>query len=237
MSIYAVTVSHCNPEMLAHGLIKARQTMRCFLDVSRWVIVDHHWPIKKYLTSTCVGKLAALVDGEVIRPDKNLGGVGGANLAFDYLELKDDDLVIGYDPDSNPVTPGWDDALIQVMVNDRSLPYLSLMHKHVLNNRKWQIRDVNGYRVASDTAPEMFNITIWRGSTIKNGLPGAHLMWGGLESFLWSQGKMGAYLIDYLEDVPPLHHPQEYNDWKQHHHSGRFKGNFNEYIEMLKLNE
>lgn len=232
MNIYAATISHCLPEILAFGLSKAKRTMGNYQDIENWVVVDHHWPMQKELTSHIIRDIAEIVSGDIIKPDKNYGGCGGANIAFKHLNLQDDDLVIGYDPDSNPITMNWGKSLVDVMIADPSIPYLSLMHAHVLKNRNWKIREVAGHRVASDDHAEMFNVTIWRGSVIKNGFPMDGKMWGGLESMLWSNGIKGEYLIDVLEDCMSIGHPKEYTDWKIKHNSGEFPQNFDEYVKL-----
>lgn len=234
--IYAVTLSHCLPEVISHGLSKARRTMGSFDKIDQWIVVDHHWPLQKELTSKIITQAALIVHGSIIKPEKNLGGVGGFNFAFSQLDIRDDDLILIYDPDSNPITHDWFTAMIDVMREDTSIPYLSLMFRCHLNNRQWMIKEVAGHRVASDHNPDAINVTLFRGSVVKNGLPGSEKMWGGLEAALFRLNQKGSYLIDVIEDSCPIAHPPEYGRWKGQHDQNHFAGNFDEYVRFIEQN-
>lgn len=233
MRLFAVSVCHMQPEIIAFSLTRAIMTMG--VHPFNWTLVDHHWPISKMMTSALIrDSLVDIVLGFVIQPEKNLGAHGGFNFAIQRLidnhNLSDDDLVLSYDPDSNPVTPDWLKAMSEVMTADPLLDYLSLMPEVCKNNRVWHIRNVAGYAVATHEKPEMINVTLWRGRCIKQKLTAYSALYGHVESAMWDRGFKSAYLLHFLEDPCPIYHPQIYADWKIAHSSGKYPGNFDQYI-------
>lgn len=228
MRIFGVTVSYCNPEILAHGMTR-------FLMTSGYnpiyYMVDHLWPIQPKTTSRMVHKVAEMMNAKVVQPEVNLGGHGGFNFAVERInkdhQLDDEDLIIGYDPDSNPLTQDWLKTMIEAMKLKPELDSLSLMHEHILP-RPWTIQEVNGIKYAYLPHPEMYNVTIWRYRGIKDGLKGKGF-YGHVEMAMYKTGKH-AYLYDYRETLCPLQHPQVYNDWKSAHAFRGYAGNFDQYL-------
>lgn len=242
MKLYAVSVCHMKPEIVAYSLARARITNS--IEPTGWVIVDNCWPIDSENTSAelmdqaNIGMDQAIFgsNGEVgfndkyyyVKAPKNLGGIGGFNFGLSKLDLQDDDLVLGYDPDSNPITKDWLLAMKEVMLADTSLTHLSLLHEHIVN-RAWIRREVAGYKLVSLPHPEMFNVTIWRGSYLKSGaVKQGRPYYGFVETE--TKGGRHAYLYDYREDLCPIPHDPRYNRWKHDHAVGNYPGNFDQYI-------
>lgn len=236
--IFAISIAHMMPEIIACSLAKGRRTMGpAYFNIAKWIVVDNHWPIDRDSTHLQVKNLAGLVDGELISPEKNVGGHGGINYAVDHLKkeyaLTPDDLILIYDPDSNPAQDGWLQALVSVMSADPNMPYLSLLHEAVAGNRKWVITPVNGINVARDAQAEMFNVTLFRAGVLmrEHGLKAPNKWYGGIESELFNaQNLRGAYLFDFRENENPIPHPAIYTKWKwDHAHNGSYPGNFDAY--------
>lgn len=229
MKFYAITSVYCEAEILSFGLTRALKTIGPFqINQIRWTVMDHLWPLNREDNKLALPKLSALVDALYLEADCNRGGIGGYNWVLNQLPVKDEDFVLIYDPDSNPLMSFWFQAMVQVMQADPSIPYLSLLDDRVARNRPWKMKEVAGHRVASDSQPEMINVTLYRGSMIKNGLPN-HTLYGGIESDLWALGHKGSYLYDFREKKCPLDHPKEYTDWKRAHAFRLFKGPFEEF--------
>lgn len=221
-----MTLCHAMPEMLAHSLALGRRTIGVDVD---WVLVDHLWPIDGEFTRKFIRELPCSV---FLEPETNMGGVGGANWAVAQLGLADDDVLIGYDPDSNPLTDGWGKALVDVMSADPQLDYLSLMPVVHLLTHRWQFKVVRGHRVAWDDRPEMFGVTAWRGKFIKRGLPD-HRLYGGVEGDMHALGHVNHYLYDFREGERAFPHPASYTQWKREHVAGTFPGNFDEFVRRV----
>ena len=234
MRLFVISVCHMQPEIIAFSLTRAVMTMGVKpKDIDSWILVDHHWPIQKHLTSTLITVFTDIVDAYRISPEKNLGAHGGFNFAVQRLidnhYLADDDLVLCYDPDSNPVTPDWLKAMSDVMTHS-TFDYLSLMPSVRLTGRPWVIQTIMGHRVATDLKPEMINVTLFRGKCIKEKLTAHSAFYGHVESSMWDRGFKSAYLYDFLEDPCPIYHPQIYADWKIAHSSGKYAKNFDQFI-------
>jgi hypothetical protein len=229
--LFGITVAHCESEVLEHGLTKFVATSG--VDPEKYYVVDHHWPINHDLTSMKVRLIAKTIISAtiVVSPEKNLGGHGGFTYGVEQMNkahnLQDEDLIIGYDPDSNPLTPNWLVAMVKAMTDSPQLTSISLMHEHIVE-RPWKLTEVNGIKLATLPHPEMFNATIWRYKALKEGLKGQGF-YGHVEAAMFKPGTH-AYLYDYRETVCPIHHPQIYNDWKSAHAFNGYAGNFDEYV-------
>lgn len=235
--IYIITVCHMEPEIIAFSLARALKTMGYGYD--RWIFVDNHWPITKYLNREVLEDVSQMIcDREIIRPEKNVGGHGGVNFALNHLKIKPEDLVLIYDPDSNPVTPGWLSAMVTVMANASHIDCLGLMiDPAIIVSRLWNFKHIAGIKVASDKDAEMMNITMIRGSALirTHGMQAFSSFYGGVEASMHSKGIKSAYLYDYREQPCPIAHPEIYRVWKLEHATGRYKGNFDQYVEEAKI--
>lgn len=230
MRLFGITVSYCEPEILAHGLTRFKMTAGMMPE--RYVVVDHLFPINPIMNSLMVHKLAQIVDAEVVRPSMNSGGAGGFNFAMSHLtDLKDEDLIIGMDPDSNPKTYGWLKAMVATMEVGKDLMSLSLMHDHLVD-RPWEHEFIGGNKVSFLPHPEMMNVTLWRAGAIRGGLKQSGF-YGHNERLMWSPKKMG-YLYDFRETLCPLPHPQSYNEWKSAHAFQGYKGNYDQWVKEKK---
>lgn len=239
MRIFAVTVCHVLPEIAAFSLTKALRTggtMISELSPLNWVVVQNHWPIQKEKTAEIIrDTIAPMLMARVLEPQKNVGGHGGFNLALERIRLfaEPDDLILCYDPDSNPITQGWFDAMVEVMLADPSLPYVSLMHTDWVEGRGWSFREVSGKKLAYRETAEAMNVTLYRNGAIPNGMRAPNAHYGGIEARFFADGIKGAYLYDFRETYCPIPHPQEYIDWKGAHGGGRDKRNFDQYIREI----
>lgn len=229
MKLYVVSICHMTPEIIRFSLTKGIQSIG--RSYEKWVLLDNRWP----MGAVPVSELAVIVNGFTLVAPKNLGGHGGVNHVVKFLNPDPDDLVILYDPDSNPNTKGWGKAMVEVMQADRNLDAVSLMiNPTIINNRNWRMREVSGYLLASDFLPEMYNVTCFRASVLKAGLLGIAQFYGGIEAVMHAKGMRHEYLYDYQEEPCPIPHPKIYSDWKVEHAQGRYPGNFDQYVIQFK---
>lgn len=204
------------------------------------VIVDNYWPMFPDGTQrTELYKDAAKVaGGAVIRPPggKNIGGHGAFNYALSQLPLDDFDMVICYDPDSNPVTNGWVQAMWEVLAGDETIGALSLMPAWLVNRREWATKEIRGHRVAYHDKPDMWNVTMFKYSALKKtgGLVADTEFYGHVERAMFREfakhGLWHGYLYDYREEPCPIPHPKKYQDWKGLHSSKLYLKNFDDYL-------
>lgn len=232
MKLWTVTVSYAPIEILAHGLKRYFETT---LVPSEYVVLDHLYPKVDPLEIT--GLVENSFSLHLMRPYKNMGGHEGFNWVVKNLPVEDDDLIIGYDPDSNPLTKGWDEAMLEAMRSHRSLGSISLMHT-AIKDKPWIVSD-DKPRVALLGRPEMFNVTMWRVSALKatGGLLADRKLYGMVETAMYRKftemGLYSGYLYDYEEGPCPVAHDPMYVKWKEAHAFFGFEGSFEEFLESV----
>lgn len=233
--VHIITLCHMLPEIIAFSLTKAVRTMG--FKTESWTIVDHHWPIDPLHTSDLVRRITGIPEGDRsvrrVMPPMNLGGHGGWSFAMKGLRaagyIEPGDLILTYDPDTNPPESAWLKAMVEVMDADPTLDVLSLMLPWIEENRPWNFREVAGHRLASHPHLDMYNTTIWRESTVRDGFHGTAEFYGGVESAMWA-GRKHAYLYDVREAACPIPHHPLYVQWKLDHFNHRYAGNFDQYV-------
>ncbi len=150
--LFIVTVAHMDREIIYNSLNQFIRTTTLQNCIKKWVFVDNCWPLKKEQTTDALINIAHALNSRfpctVIKPDNNLGGHGGVNLALDHLKathtIDKDDLILIYDPDSVPEQQGWLTALQDVMNFDKSMAYLSLTHEAIKGNFKDNVPVMGG---------------------------------------------------------------------------------------------
>jgi len=94
------------------------------------VFVDQHYPVNKDINRHLLYSICAKYNISILNPKRNLGLHDGFNWAMSHLPIKPNDAIIGFDPDSSPVTPGWDKALVTAL-SDWRLTWASLMSPRI----------------------------------------------------------------------------------------------------------
>lgn len=238
MKLWTITLCHNPIEQISVGMHAYYSTT--ILPSTTHILVDHHWPIDYWAHRRRLLELAEQYSCYLMTPYENLGGHEGYNWVLRNLPLENDDLVIGYDGDSYPITPKWDMAFLQVM-EDPSLAACSLNLKYLDSLRPWKkTDDANGIEVvlpAGDNENEMFNVTIWRYSFLKeNGLFQALCPFYGhveipMQNLIRKKGFRHVYLKNYFEDHNPIPNNSDYVGWKDAHVRGKFLGNFKNWVQ------
>lgn len=232
MKLYTITVCHMEPEIVAWSLMRFRRTTSILPD--DWTLLNNQWPLNRKRTSADLAAAASLVNADYLSATNNLGGVGGFNDVLDSLDIYEDNLVLLYDPDSNPLQQGWLEAMIDVMKADLTLGYVSLLDKRKVDH-KWTYETIAGHKVSFIPYPEMWNVTLFRGSALDKGLLADSDKWkapfyGHVETAMFrhvrAKGMRNGYMFDFREGPCPLEHPLTYRQWKVEHAAGRYPGNF-----------
>ena len=237
MKIHLTTVAHGPAEAFAASYLRLFSSINTKFDSI--VVVDNHWPINKEANTKSIAVIAESVGAKLVRPEGgNIGGHQGGNLAISHLQLADDDLMLGFDYDSYPVTPGWLEAMIDGM-KFSNLDSLHLLHSdikeiHEKRGTKWSVNEYGGVRVGTLPHPEMFNLTIWRGAWLKQHPMVGQGFYGHIESMTHGYNNHG-YTVDFLEGHNPVFIPPTYQDWKRAHAGGNYLGNFDAWCRERRI--
>ncbi len=232
---WVLTLAYMNFEVIDSSLRAYYATAD---KVGEHIILDNLWPIDSHHTSQSILRLAYDYNAKVMRPYENLGGARSLNWTMSNLPIKDDDLILTFDCDSNPVTPHWDTILTSAM-QDPAYAYLSLrLDMEGLATQEWEEDvTVNGHPIIRPAHghAEMVNVTCWRFSFLRDaggfrGLP----YYGGIELPLHAlakqKGMKTGYVRDASERFQEAQRDPRYQAWKQAHVSGQFLENFDRWL-------
>ena len=239
MKTYIITLTYLDIPLLEYSLDRFYKTTE--LKDSEHILIDHLWPIDHWNHRRGILNLAEHYGCKVMTPYKNMGGHGGFNWTLQNLPLQEDDIIITYDGDSNPQTPGWDVAMRNLLSLDPSYAWVSLWIDTELNTKNWVRRPTRTcYHIVKPAQGiEMMNVTGWKYSFLKKvGLmKAAYQYYGQVESPMHQASEQlklqWGYLRDYTEKPRPFDADARYQAWKAAHLSGAFKGNFDEYFKTL----
>lgn len=240
MTTYVITMCFNRPDIIMESLAQCRATIG---DIDyRHILIDNYYPLpNKADNHRTLCKLHGTAKYEVLDAGRNLGLHGGFNWACAQLPLKDDDIVIGYDPDSYPVTNGWGMALITAIKFGGNVAWASLMNpisRRELTERGFTPRKINQLVVWETHKPCVNSICAWPWEFLRRagGLKEPNAFYGGLECALWAdvnhQNKKWVYIDGYWEESRYMEKQDaHYRDYKWHHaHTGKWPGDFDSYL-------
>ena len=248
MNVYMCSLCFCNDRVLLAGLEALHRTNTPNLVVAHYLL-DNHYPFKHYRTQAAMVQAQIKYNARVVDGLEDRGLAGNANFLLKYMMekgMKEEDLLIGYDPDSKPLNRGWDKTLVEVMVAEPKLAYLSLNNPPIepnlesIQGKKPYLRGeekkIAGHRVfiVSADTNDMINVSCWRVSWLKaiGGTPaGPNTPYygfneGPLKAAVNHTGMQNGYLLDFKEDGRGdkgwfgYLHDFEYQNWKKDHLSG-----------------
>ena len=237
MKTHLITVVHGPAEVFAASFLRLFSSTPAKFDSI--VVVDNHWPLNKEANTKSIAVVAEAVGAKLVKPEGgNIGGHQGSNFGISHIQSEADDLILGFDYDSWPVTPGWCEALVCGMKNS-NFDSISLLHSdikeiHDQRKTKWITSVCGGVRVGKLVHPEMFNLTIWRAAWLKAHPLVGHGFYGHVESLTHGYNNHG-YTLDYLEGHHPIPCSATYHEWKRSHAGGNFKENFDVWCKQKGL--
>ena len=211
------------------------------------LIVDQCWPLDREEMEHVFGYLAREYGCKVVRPGRNLGLAKGFNWALEQVPFPDNGGVIGYDPDSWPVTPGWDRAMCDAFVRYPWASWFSLWHPHaereLLAEGRGQVLENDASLVKAKSAV-MNSVCMFRRGWLRacGGLYEAHHYYGGLEVHMWPKlvehKTQWLFLKNYREEFWP--YPEmidvNYRAWKWATcHLGEKQIEFGEWLKLKGL--
>lgn len=209
----------------------------------RHVVLDQHYPVNKEENRRELRALCAEFGIEVFDAGRNLGLHEGFNWIAQRLDLEDDDVVIAYDLDSCPTSPGWDMALARAIQGDPlgKIVWASLWNlrsRADVMARGFQTRMVDGYiEAVIPKAPVTNSVCAWRYGWLRQVgfLTEPRAFYGHLEAAMWDRlrDKQWAFLPQWGEsdDLRDLH-DREYVVYKWcHSHLNSWPGDFESFLE------
>lgn len=210
------------------------------------VLLDQHYPVDKAENQVELEAICGEFDVAYLRAHQNLGLHRGFNFCLEELAVTASDIVIGYDPDSHPVSEGWDMALVRAIQGDPEarIVWASLMNERAypeILKRGYDQRVVDGYiEVWEPKQPTVNSICAWRCDWLleHGGLDQPRPYYGHLESTMWN--RLGPYSWAFLtgwsetDEIRDLH-DRDYVHWKAcHSHLQSFDRDFEAWLESGK---
>ena len=245
MTVHVLTTAFCNANVFCAGMASLRRTVDfAALGVgSRHYVLDNHYPLNAEASTKAIwGYAAEYQDVTIFDAGKNLGLHEGLNHLLSSILVADNDIVVGYDADEDPVRAGWIEAMARVMAADPSVGWLSLMAKVLeeqLDHDRVAVRDVGGERVRFPNTSLMNCVVGWRGSMLKaiGKMEEPHAFYGGLEGTMQPKCRKAGYSIGFMADYWTLNHrgmaDKTYELYKLRHvghELPHFPGSFDEWI-------
>ncbi len=248
MNVHILTNAYCNANVFRAGVNMLHATVN--MSNKRHVVLFQHYPIG---TQDLLNELMHYENADVLRGEKvildagrNLGLHEGLNYMLSKLELSDDDVIVAFDPDENPLKYGWLDAMIRVMEADRKVGWLSLMNppcRAHLDSLGCKPEVIGGERVQFPGHALMNCVVAWRYEALRKvgKLTEPHAYYGGIEGAMQPKFMDAGYRIGWMTDydVAPLHDlaDPEYTLYKSHHVGFRqpeYPGSFDEWLASRK---
>lgn len=210
------------------------------------MLLDQHYPLRYAETRAELERIAASFTGcQIVDPGKNLGLHIGLNYALEQAHaaepIEDSDLVVGYDPDENPLQAGWLEAMRDVFAAEPKCGWLSLTSKPARDymlKAGYQKLNLGGREVWRPHYALINHVCGWPMGAIRKvgAFTEPHAFYGGIEVAMQPRyaehGYFHAYLAEFEDSS--FHHliDPEYAKWKQAHVHGNFAGDFKTFLEL-----
>lgn len=178
-------------------------------------------------------------------PGRDLGLHMGLNWVLLKIGPKPGDVIITYDPDSQPETPGFDHALAEtVQSGEYEIASSFTIHsEREFQERGYLEKTCRGRRVFIPNTGMMIGNTAWSCDFLKRvgGFKEPNAYYGGIEAAMTQElrktGGQWAFLPDVKEGwLDRSYHDTEYTNWKVDHAAQKFKGSFADYLSKLGSN-
>jgi len=236
---YAITLCHNDPEIIEESLEQFYKTK----DPNHKIIhglLDAHWPVAAFETREAMERIVEKHGCMIFDAGKNIGLHKGLNFVIDMLAPKREDKIIFYDPDSWPVTHGWDVALCNAL-DMPNVAWSGLWHpaadEEILNQKRGLEIAPNIYQAKGAV---MISVSAIRADFyyLSGGMYERSPYYGGLECDMWKHLEDNSLkqvlLKDFKEEpyfagrINPL-----YTAWKwRSTHGGETQIPFAEWIEL-----
>lgn len=150
-----------------------------------------HYPLEKDENKKRLQEICDIYGIHWLDAGKNLGLHKGFNFVLEQLRcrLNHKDVIIGLDPDTYPLSPGWDMALVTCFQNPR-VGWASLMSERAkpeLLERGFDEKMIGHQKVWFTKKPVVNSICAWSWGFLNTagGLKEPREYYGGLEADMW----------------------------------------------------
>jgi hypothetical protein len=241
VSVHTVTLGFVPERIWRESMATYAATRNPDLHYQHW-FVDQHYPVDKEANRAGNRDVCEEHGVRVIDPGRNLGLHDGFNWALAQIQPKAEDIIIAYDPDMSPATPGWDMALVRALRGDpeQRAVWASLVHSQVTpadleaQGLVASKRQADGYiDLWALQRPIMNSTCAWKASWLSKvgGLSEPRAFYGHLESAMWNKmsGRdQWVFLPGWADtDALRLKHDLEYTEYKWvHSHHQTWDGDF-----------
>lgn len=249
MNVHILTNAYCNANVFRAGMDALHGTVD--MGFKNHFILDQHYPIGHADLLDALGayQYADNLKGArlVLDAGRNLGLHEGLNYLLKMIpHLSEDDIIVAFDPDEQPLKAGWLDAMIRVMEADRKVAWLSLMNppcRAHLKSLGCKPEVIGGENVQFPGHALMNCVVSWRYEALRKvgKLTEPHAYYGGIEGAMQPKFMDAGYRVGWMTDydVQPLHHlaDPEYGEYKQYHCGFKlpeFPGSFDEWLAARK---
>lgn len=228
-----------NPVIIEKSLERFYATKSPHLPVEHHILFQHY-PINKEAQRPEIERICKRFNIELHDAGRNLGLHEGFNFLFKRLQPNDDEVIIGYDPDSWPIGEGWDLALVRTILGSGGeIVWSSLMNprsKSDLEARGYDLGRVDGHIQVWKTKTAVTNsVCAFSYSWLnKVGFTEPRPFYGHFETEMFGKlkGKRWAFVTgweerDQLRDL----HDVEYVHYKwAHAHLNCWDGDFESWL-------
>ncbi len=226
MTVHILSLAYANQHVFRAGMAYLRGTVDFEKLGVQHLVLDQHYPLRPYAVGDALAEYWGQGQVQTYDEGRNVGLHEGLNVLLSKIDLKDEDIVVGIDPDDGPRRKGWLEAMIRVFGAGSKAGWLSLVTPQiieVLDERKAPVVTLGGEHVRFVTEPLMNVVVGWRGSTLKamGKMEEPHNFYGGLESAMqpkcMAAGYAVGYMVDYFTDSHRHLADEEYEIFKTRH--------------------
>lgn len=257
MRAFVISLGHCNPSVWAISAARFYETagLTPVDGGKRWLLnangsahefehiwLDQHYPLGDRKDAHAVCERYGI---RVLDAGRNLGLHGGFNHVLKEVGARAGDMLVGFDPDSYPDTPGWLQAMVEVMQNGEKVAWISLMNRisrGEMQQRGFRPEAIGRHVVWETLAPVVNSICAWSGDFLlkTEGLHEPLEFYGFLECAMWprlkAQGKQWVFIDGVWEGSELVGAgDEEYRQWKAvYAHEKRTSLSFAEWLKTGK---
>lgn len=242
MKVFCITLCHQKIDIVRKSMERFYESKNPHCSVHH-ILVDQCYPLpNRFQNRDSLREIAQHYGATLLCPGQNLGLHRGWNWAMNQFQYSDDDIWIGYDPDSWPITPGWDMALVTAIAFGGDVGWVSLLNKPAT----WQVpqqgykeRPIAQLRAWQVDRPAVNSICAWRGDFLRRsgGLSEPMAFYGHLESAMWlhlsNMNLKWVFLPDWTEDERLKdEEDRAYKLYKWHHAiTQKWPGDFESFLQ------
>jgi hypothetical protein len=126
MKVWLVCLAHNNPSIVMEAVRKYKEQNKEMNFDHEWIMVDCDYPLPHSgQNHVDIASIAAAYDMTLLKPYKNRGVSGNWNWVVNEVGAKDEDIMIGIDPDGRVRESGWVSAIVEVFKHEPRAYYVA----------------------------------------------------------------------------------------------------------------